>query len=181
MVKGQGNDTVVVTVVHARKCLFSRSLIVYWLALLLSERKATSKEATDGLASLLLPLRLQSGLRWAIQWSFQDLTQVRSQRSNCDIAMDQDNDTSYGSSSSWMDNETTTEASTVGQDDDGPTIKDYDSYLNPFWTVLFSGSIITGTLGNLIVLWIVIGKLKITGVNIGVQSKRASCGDEGYL
>lgn len=95
--------------------------------------------------------------------------------------MDQDNDTSYGSSSSWMDNETTTEASTAGQDDEGPTIKDYDSYLNPFWTVLFSGSIITGTLGNLIVLWIVIGKLKITVVNIGVQSKRASCGDEGYL
>ena len=96
--------------------------------------------------------------------------------------MDQDNDTSYGSSSSWMDNETTTMASRPSEEaEDGPTIKDYDSYLNPFWTVLFSGSIITGTLGNLIVLWIVIGKLKITGVNIGVQSKRASCGDEGYL
>ena len=85
--------------------------------------------------------------------------------------MDQDNDTSYGSSS-WMDNETSTEASTAGQDDEGPTIKDYDSYLNPFWTVLFSGSIITGTLGNLIVLWIVIGKLKIiTRVKMGVKTK----------
>ena len=43
-------------------------------------------------------------------------------------------------------------------DEEVHTIKDYDALLNPFWTVLFSGSIITGTLGNLIVLWIVIGK-----------------------
>ena len=87
--------------------------------------------------------------------------------------MDVDNDTtSYGVS--WMDNETTTMASRPPDEgeDEGPTIKDYDSYLNPFWTVLFSGSIITGTLGNLIVLWIVIGKLlKITMVKMGVKTK----------
>ena len=59
---------------------------------------------------------------------------------------------------SLEDNENTTEAS-AKTNEGSPTIKDYDSYLNPFWTVLFSGSIITGTLGNLIVLWIVIGKV----------------------
>ena len=56
------------------------------------------------------------------------------------------------------DNETTTTEASAKNNEGSPTIKDYDSYLNPFWTVLFSGSIITGTLGNLIVLWIVIGK-----------------------
>ena len=77
-----------------------------------------------------------------------------------------------------MDNETTTMASRPPEEaEDGPTIKDYDSYLNPFWTVLFSGSIITGTLGNLIVLWIVIGKLlKITMVEIGVANQKSVFG-----
>ena len=62
------------------------------------------------------------------------------------------------SSNYTEDNETTTTEASTKNNEGSPTIKDYDSYLNPFWTVLFSGSIITGTLGNLIVLWIVIGK-----------------------
>lgn len=38
-----------------------------------------------------------------------------------------------------------------------PPLKEYD-FLNPIWNVAFSGTVITGTLGNLIVLWIVLGK-----------------------
>ena len=38
-----------------------------------------------------------------------------------------------------------------------PPLKEYD-FLNPGWNVAFSATVITGTLGNLIVLWIVLGK-----------------------
>ena len=36
-------------------------------------------------------------------------------------------------------------------------LQEYD-YLNPVWNVAFSATVITGTAGNLIVLWIVLGK-----------------------
>ena len=36
-------------------------------------------------------------------------------------------------------------------------IKKFD-YLNPMWDVAFSGTVLSGTVGNLIVLWIVLGK-----------------------
>ena len=35
-------------------------------------------------------------------------------------------------------------------------LQEYD-YLNPVWNVAFSATVITGTAGNLIVLWIVLG------------------------
>ena len=38
-----------------------------------------------------------------------------------------------------------------------PPLKEYD-FLNPIWNVAFSATVITGTLGNLIVLWIVLGE-----------------------
>ena len=40
-------------------------------------------------------------------------------------------------------------------------LQEYD-YLNPVWNVAFSATVITGTAGNLIVLWIVLGKKYIT-------------------
>ena len=38
-----------------------------------------------------------------------------------------------------------------------PPLKEFD-FLNPIWNVAFSTTVITGTVGNLIVLWIVLGK-----------------------
>ena len=37
------------------------------------------------------------------------------------------------------------------------TLKEFD-FLNPVWNIAFSAIVITGTLGNLIVLWIVLGE-----------------------
>ena len=36
-------------------------------------------------------------------------------------------------------------------------MKEFD-FLNPMWNVAFSAIVITGTLGNIIVLWIVLGE-----------------------
>ena len=38
-----------------------------------------------------------------------------------------------------------------------PALKKYD-FMNPFWNVAFSSTVFTGTTGNLIVLWIVLGE-----------------------
>ena len=66
----------------------------------------------------------------------------------------------FNMTNTTLDNVTSEATSETSEavDEEVHTIKDYDAVLNPFWTVVFSGSIITGTLGNLIVLWIVIGK-----------------------
>ena len=51
-----------------------------------------------------------------------------------------------------------TEATTENNNNtEVPPLKEYD-FLNPVWNVAFSATVITGTLGNLIVLWIVLGK-----------------------
>ena len=38
-----------------------------------------------------------------------------------------------------------------------PPLQEFD-FLNPIWNVAFSATVFTGTVGNLIVLWIVLGK-----------------------
>ena len=41
-----------------------------------------------------------------------------------------------------------------------PPLQEFD-FLNPIWNVAFSATVFTGTVGNLIVLWIVLGEYMI--------------------
>ena len=82
---------------------------------------------------------------------------------NSSLVLFQENSTFYVNDSIIMDNYNssygnfTTEVPNITATPTESPMKEFD-YLNPVWNVAFSTTVFTGTLGNLIVLWIVLGK-----------------------